>query len=727
MVFLQMNVQAAAPIAYAVTATGSYCQGGLGLPVGVANSETGVTYTLIKNAVPGTTLPGTTGSPIDFGNQLFGTYTVSGTNVDGTTTMTGSAIISVSALPDATIAGGKLTCNGSYTDLTVTVTDPLVYWNFSVKVDDRVNPPTIETAKYSAPPYTYTVHPSVTTIYTLVDACNSNAPGSTTTVTVGDNTWTGASTSWDDLANWSCGAYPTSAMNVTIPTGLTNYPVATATNPRCNNLTIASGATVTIPSGMYLTVNGDLINNNAAGVVGVIIGSDATGTGSLIIKGSAGGTGTTVADRWMTAGKWYLVSSPLSGQLVSDFLVANTNIPTKPVGRGMMDYRPSTNSWNGFFADATDYGSLGAGKGFAMRVGASDAAVIFTGSLQAGALSVPCTADSWNCIGNLYTSAIGINSLSSSVAKFMDVNAANLDPAFGAIYLWEKPDINNGQAGNYTAYDNASAAFEVQQGQAFFVKMNTSATSISINPDMQIHNTGLALKSAKSPWPTIKLETTVGTQKSSTIIAFNSGMTKGLDPTYDAGLFKGTSDLIVYSKLVEDNGIPFAIQALPDNGFSTMIIPIGLDFKTGGEVVFSAELLNLPTDCKVILEDKVTKTFTDLSKDNYKAAIVANSVITDRFQLHTSDQTISGVLDNQILVGSLNAYAIKNIEIRVVGEVGKDAVATLYDVQGKAVLVKILDEGSLNIIPTSNIKIGIYVLSVKDNGKLQTFKLLIKE
>jgi hypothetical protein len=31
------------------------------------------------------------------------------------------------------------------------------------------------------------------------------------------------------------------------------------------------------------------------------------------------------------------------------------------------------------------------------------------------------------------------------------------------------------------------------------------------------------------------------------------------------------------------------------------------------------------------------------------------------------------------------------------------------------------------MIPTSNIKNGIYMLSVLDNGKLQTFKLLIRE
>jgi large repetitive protein len=97
------------PTAYNVTGGGSYCQGLTGLPVGLDNSEAGVTYTLYKGAVAQVpTVPGT-GAAITFGNQLAGTYTVKGTNGTGTTDMTGSAIItenpslpvSVSIAPDA--------------------------------------------------------------------------------------------------------------------------------------------------------------------------------------------------------------------------------------------------------------------------------------------------------------------------------------------------------------------------------------------------------------------------------------------------------------------------------------------------------------------------------------------------------------------------------------------------------------------------------------------------
>ncbi len=96
------------PVAFNVTGTGSYCQGGPGIPVGLDGSEVGTTYTLYKDAVAQVPTVAGTGSAITFGNQLVGTYTVEGTNTTGTVMMTGSAVItestpvavSVAAAPD---------------------------------------------------------------------------------------------------------------------------------------------------------------------------------------------------------------------------------------------------------------------------------------------------------------------------------------------------------------------------------------------------------------------------------------------------------------------------------------------------------------------------------------------------------------------------------------------------------------------------------------------------
>jgi len=106
------------PTAYTVTGTGSYCQGDGGLPVGLSGSQIGVTYTLYPVAQ---TVAGT-GSPITFGNQLAGTYTVSGTNTSGTTAMTGSAVITENPLPSTPVY--SIDCTLGAGNAVVTVTSP---------------------------------------------------------------------------------------------------------------------------------------------------------------------------------------------------------------------------------------------------------------------------------------------------------------------------------------------------------------------------------------------------------------------------------------------------------------------------------------------------------------------------------------------------------------------------------------------------------------------------
>ncbi len=82
-----------APTAFNVTGGGSYCDGEDGVVIGLDGSEVGVTYTLYKNNVAQTPTMEGTGSPLDFGDQLAGTYKVTGTNVTGTTDMNGEAVI----------------------------------------------------------------------------------------------------------------------------------------------------------------------------------------------------------------------------------------------------------------------------------------------------------------------------------------------------------------------------------------------------------------------------------------------------------------------------------------------------------------------------------------------------------------------------------------------------------------------------------------------------------
>lgn len=98
-----------------VTGGGSYCSGGSGMHIGLDGSNTGVNYQLLLGGVPVGALVAGTGGALDFGAfTSSGTYTVAATGGTGcSATMTGSATISIAALPVAyTITGGGSYCAG---------------------------------------------------------------------------------------------------------------------------------------------------------------------------------------------------------------------------------------------------------------------------------------------------------------------------------------------------------------------------------------------------------------------------------------------------------------------------------------------------------------------------------------------------------------------------------------------------------------------------------------
>jgi hypothetical protein len=93
-------------------------------------------------------------------------------------------------------------------------------------------------------------------------------------------TWTGAiSNDWYITGNWSSGSIPTSASNVTIPSALSVYPTIGTGTATTNNLTIQTGASVTV-SGAALQIGGTITNS----------GTVIAGTGSIELNGTTAQT-----------------------------------------------------------------------------------------------------------------------------------------------------------------------------------------------------------------------------------------------------------------------------------------------------------------------------------------------------------------------------------------------------------------------------------------------------
>jgi hypothetical protein len=145
-----------------------------------------------------------------------------------------------------------------------------------------------------------------------------------------------------------------------------------------------------------------------------------------------------------------------------------------------------------------------------------------------------------------------------------------------------------------------------------------------------------------------------------------------------------------------------------------MVIPVSLDLTAGGEVAFSAQSSNLPADCQLVLEDRLTGTSTPIGADaSYKVTLPANTSGINRFYLHLNG--VSSVAGNTN-VASFKVYALDK-EIYIQGTVAEQSVANLYDLSGKRVGTYQLQASDNNTLNAEGIVSGIYLLRIMEGNK----------
>jgi hypothetical protein len=544
------------------------------------------------------------------------------------------------------------------------------------------------------------------------------------------NHWIGTSNSdWNTSSNWSSSSVPILSSNIAI-FNASNYPVITASQSVvCNNLTIEPSARVTIETGGTLTVGGTLTINSVG----------PSNSGSLVVNGTLTATGPVTYNRYMPLGSaWHYVSTPVS-------------LTTDPAG--------SFWAWDevaGGWSSGTVTRPV-SGRGYTLQ--AYGTSVAFTGSLVTSDFGITATSPyanpfdgsdyslrtyatgrnsttgygggGWNLLGNPYTSAL-------NVSAFIDANynadwhLSKFDPNYVALYLYNGSTyqyVTKNEMGWNLTWPNGDYlnATHIQVGQGFFVLAMNDQVTFNFSRTMQGHNTNVALlKSAKVKyrWPGLQLKAKYGEVENLTTIVFNDDMTAGLDPGYDVGLMSSGSDIEIYTALVEDNGINFALQALPENGSVKNVIPVGLDFDKGGQVIFSADIEPF-RNYKFWLEDRLTGILTDLGSNAYTVNLPAKTYGTGRFFVYVAAGRSILPRTNVVSLLDIRIWASNNRQVNIQGSVSEKAICEVFDTWGHKIFETRLVDGDLNSFILSSSKNGVYLVKVTDGIKVVSQKVVL--
>ncbi|MFV0248409.1 MAG: T9SS type A sorting domain-containing protein [Tenacibaculum sp.] len=480
--------------------------------------------------------------------------------------------------------------------------------------------------------------------------------------------WTGNTNSdWDTASNWSTNSPPRATDDLVIPSGLTNYPTISS-EVTVNSLTVKPGASLISSA----TVNGKLNY-----------------------------------ERSLASDRWYLLSSPLSGESIENIFI-NHSLATG--SKEKLGWAPFVNTgedaWN--YQTETSKGNLTSGQGYAVKL-ASTGNIIFSGSVNTSDVLVGVTTgtrNNFNLIGNPFTSYI-------NATKFFKDNTDLLSEE--TIWLWDGT--------RYLTKNNINA-IEIAPGQGFFIDASKNG-SIKFAASNQSHKKD-SFTRRSYPNPSFELFAENKQDKSSTKVFFVKGKTRGFDNGYDSKIFEGTANKFsVYTELVSNGkGKKLAIQTLPDSDYD-MLIPVGLHASSGTKIKFSVKSINMPAETQIYLEDKLNNTFINLSEQNYSTIVKNKTKGAGQFYIHLTTKTIDEQNSKDTLVDLVSIYKSDSNELTVEGLQSKNNLIVVYTTLGQKVIEKNINSSGLSKIYLPELSKGIYIVELfSDSGKKISKKIV---
>ncbi len=535
---------------------------------------------------------------------------------------------------------------------------------------------------------------------------------------------------WNNNKNWHKNSLPSNNQNIIIPGYLNNYPVIdSGTIVEMNDLFLNRLSSFSIKDKGAVIVNGNLDNRDT-----IAINSSTTTSGTLIVKGNIAEKDFAFVKRKITlekkglqANQWSLISVPIPDITFEDFINnpendirVNTSVTPKKYAFGYYnDRKPAGSKWFYYTTNHIHHlNSFEQGRGYIVSK-ASNGNLHFTGNFESDDIDVDVNADQWNTIGNPYTAYLAINGNSNN--NFIQENLSKLDPLYQSVYTWDASQ------NKYVTASLSDGDTLLNVGQGFMIKTNTGVSSITFKESHRLPNATTTTLSRSRNRSSIGLIASQDDVQVITKINYINNTTKGLDPGYDIGNFKGAS-FDVFTHLVEGNeNTDFTIQSLPDSDYETTVIPVGLQSDAGKEISLTVDTDNIPANLNIYLEDTTTGKFIDLTKEKpYTFKTTSKLEGIGRFYLHTSSKILN-TEDEIELTQNIEIVKSGKQEITIQGLVNnKQVTVSLYSVLGNEVYKKVAVPQGMLTIQSNRLNTGVYIVKVESLQGTITKKVIFK-
>ncbi len=520
--------------------------------------------------------------------------------------------------------------------------------------------------------------------------------------------WTGSeNTDWNSISNWIPLAIPTASDSVIIP-NVINKPVVSLTTDLpavCKDVTIETGAVLTIASGKALTVNETITNN--AGIDGLIIESDENGTGSLIENNSVPAT----VRRYLKANNWHFVTAPVDD-------------PTAGVFMGM--YLQYWNEPDSVWTDITNPNQVLATDMMGYSVWTDNIGTVeFTGILNTGPKSIAVTAQGpnpdyqgFNLVGNPYPSALNWN------ADDGDGWTRTSGNILSTLWVWN-PLIEN-----YGVYikDANNGINDVDSiippNQGFFIYCNASAGFLGVDNGARVHAAKEILKSEKEITnPVIKLKIKGNEYSDEIIMNIIPEATINYDNELDALKLKGQPVAPQFFSLSND-GRKLSINSFPVSE-DYKNIPLCLEVGVNTLYTISVEKLSgFNPMANLYLEDKQENTMTEIKNEMSTYTFTAGPEDKiDRFVFHFNGEM--SVPENSSVINDVRVYSLGS-EIFITSSRNLNGSVVIYNLIGQKIIgQKLHGESKMNLDLTG--QSGYLIVSVITEQGIVNQKVLLRQ